>query len=569
MKKKIAIVIGLVLCMTACSKKEEVQLITDSIIDMPDDYYLEPSVHISIQDLSKLVCLNGSNPFEGRQIELSLNELNYSDKWCDFEFDTTLETMQPEVLNLYASEILQNGEIQDGVTYYRGIKNGSLLGLDGDASSVEVEETLEETENQTIETVTEETTNNIENKDLQTTQKNEYVVWCFIDSVELLNSQAIENESVEQTTDSLTGTEIISSNEPTSEVSQVDNVIPTEYQKHLVDGNKRYKVHINKIEYVNICPEDFTNIDGETPIEVIEPMTQMELQEFIQKDQQEKQEKLRAEEQRRQEEEHRQKLNAFSKQELATYIRNKEKDISSLQNSSNSNFILNNGAIMGLTETGLKQTELVIGQYNIPNDSKFWEQLRKSTSIKSLVFKGNYYKETTVLDPETENEKWRREHAEEVLPPPSHIETSYGLTIPTNALKDCKSIVEIYLPDGVSNIGTEAFANCESLRYIRMPTHCKTIQNNILTNTKIVDLIMPYYISEAYSTDSLTGCEELVNLVFISHSAPSVGVLDENQYIFKDCNKLERVAIDRTESLDKWNLKYQSDWFSKLKLITE
>ena len=102
-----------------------------------------------------------------------------------------------------------------------------------------------------------------------------------------------------------------------------------------------------------------------------------------------------------------------------------------------------------------------------------------------------------------------------------------------------------------------------------MPERVFSLQDNIFENSnKIVSLIMPVQIIQNWSTEALYSMGGLKNLIFTSNTAPSAGVLDEDMYIFKGCNKLERVVLSPTvqfnrslldnsyKGLEKVNLKF-------------
>ena len=572
---------SILLGVAGCNKQEVSENTAPNtvVLEMKPEYYIEPVEGIKVSDLSKLVALSGENPLKDQCIKLEVPSADYSDKWCDYEFDCTLEEVVPN--DIMVAEPPE--EPSADTVYYAAIGNTDLLKQFQSA-------TMADRGNESN-----------DEGDSEINSDSEFVLWCSVKSVELLNnSESTDNqesasgsetvasepqdqpESLEQVTQAEQAEMVQVTQGETSQgetvpqvgkdslsennINEVD-LIPDEYKKHLVDKGKRYKVTIGSIYYIEESPEDFeTTVDRE----IIEPMDLDELKEFMLEDAENRKEELAKEEERRQEEEHKAKLNSFTKQELATYIRSKEIDFKKMAPSSNANFVITDGKIMGLTDQGQQQEELVIGQYSIPTNSSFWEQLKKANKIKRLVFNGAYYTETKIMDEEDEKTKRQREiyGDEEVGPLPFHFEYGFGFQVPTNALKGCKSVEEIYLPDGISDIGEGAFAECENLRYVRMPEHCETLQGGIIANTKIVDLIMPYTITKSYSADVLKDAKDLVNLVFISHGAQSVGVLDDKQYIFKGCDKLERVAIDMTEALNAWNLKYSSEWFRGIVLIT-
>ena len=219
----------------------------------------------------------------------------------------------------------------------------------------------------------------------------------------------------------------------------------------------------------------------------------------------------------------------------------------------NSYFRISNNAIMGLTDAGKKLTTVVVPDMPIPDDTQLWDDLKAGNTVEVLMFKGKHFTETQVPTPETPAEKRKREFND--LPQPYTTVYSSDLSVKTAALKGCSSIRIIALPYGINSIGSEAFANCTNLAYIRMPVDVFNLEGHIFDGDgKIVSLIMPDNIRTNYSTEVLYNMPGLKNLIFTSNNATAAGIVDAEMYMFKGCTSLERVAISNTVQFDRSRL---------------
>lgn len=272
----------------------------------------------------------------------------------------------------------------------------------------------------------------------------------------------------------------------------------------------------------------------------------------------------------------RDRLNSLSQADLETYIKqgsdgqtSAEPVLSSYEATPIKYFrVVNGNKLQGLTDTG-KELKTIIVPENlvIESDSELWDDLKSANKVEFLGFKGTYFTATKVYKEESVSERAKREY--NGLPAPYTYSYASNFNIKSGALEGCTSLKVLVLPYGVNTIGSKAFSNCPNLNYVKMPERVFSLQDNIFENSnKIVSLIMPVQIIQNWSTEALYDMGGLKNLIFTSNTAPSAGVLDEDMYIFKGCNKLERVVLSPTvqfnrslldnsyKGLEKVNLKF-------------
>ena len=272
----------------------------------------------------------------------------------------------------------------------------------------------------------------------------------------------------------------------------------------------------------------------------------------------------------------RDRLNSLSQADLETYIKqgsdgqtSAEPVLSSYEATPIKYFrVVNGNKLQGLTDTG-KELKTIIVPENlvIESDSELWDDLKSANKVEFLGFKGTYFTATKVYKEESISEKAKREY--NGLPAPYTYSYASNFNIKSGALEGCTSLKVLVLPYGVHTVGSKAFSNCPNLNYVKMPERVFSLQDNIFENSnKIVSLIMPVQIIQNWSTEALYSMGGLKNLIFTSNTAPSAGVLDEDMYIYKGCNKLERVVLSPTvqfnrslldnsyKGLEKVNLKF-------------
>ena len=64
-------------------------------------------------------------------------------------------------------------------------------------------------------------------------------------------------------------------------------------------------------------------------------------------------------------------------------------------------------------------------------------------------------------------------------------------SIPDGAFKEFGNIEEVYIPEGVVEIGANAFYGCKNLKYVHLPSTLKSIGSYAFEFTQIEHLIIP------------------------------------------------------------------------------
>ena len=90
------------------------------------------------------------------------------------------------------------------------------------------------------------------------------------------------------------------------------------------------------------------------------------------------------------------------------------------------------------------------------------------------------------------------------------IYISDGITnIGTNAFKDLSDAQSVYIPESVTTIGISAFENCSKLKEISLPKNLRTIGASAFSNcTKIKNITIPRYVTSV-GEKAFAGCEKL------------------------------------------------------------
>ena len=141
---------------------------------------------------------------------------------------------------------------------------------------------------------------------------------------------------------------------------------------------------------------------------------------------------------------------------------------------------------------------------------------------------------------------------EQVPPDVSHVRVDASVTIiPNDAFKELWHLVEVELPEGLLEIGSHAFYGCESLVHVNFPSTLKTIGDNAFacnlpcrlediyyqsTGVKIVEAILPNGLIEI-GANAFLCCQQLKR-VCVPSSLTSIG-----SGIFMLCTELEHVQL--------------------------
>lgn len=88
-----------------------------------------------------------------------------------------------------------------------------------------------------------------------------------------------------------------------------------------------------------------------------------------------------------------------------------------------------------------------------------------------------------------------------------------GMTnIGSQVFNQCRDLTSVTIPDGVTNIGSYAFCNCNSLININIPDSMLSLQANAFINcNSLTDITLPSSITRVAQT-TFSGCTSLTNV---------------------------------------------------------
>lgn len=108
--------------------------------------------------------------------------------------------------------------------------------------------------------------------------------------------------------------------------------------------------------------------------------------------------------------------------------------------------------------------------------------------------------------------------------------------IQIGAFKDCSSLCEITIPNGIKNIEAYTFSGCTSLENFVIPNTVTTIGDNAFTYCPLAEVIIPNAVTEI--GDSAFSANDRVTSVVIPDSVTSLGA-----NLFSSCGSLTEVVL--------------------------
>lgn len=114
-----------------------------------------------------------------------------------------------------------------------------------------------------------------------------------------------------------------------------------------------------------------------------------------------------------------------------------------------------------------------------------------------------------------------------------------GLTsIDAYAFSDCKSLIEIEMPNSVTEIGANVFSNCKSLQKIQLPSKLTSISEYLFRYCESLKSISIPSLVQSIGTGAFEHCSSLVSVV-IPKNVTTLG-----QYAFDYCSSLRDVITN-------------------------
>lgn len=108
--------------------------------------------------------------------------------------------------------------------------------------------------------------------------------------------------------------------------------------------------------------------------------------------------------------------------------------------------------------------------------------------------------------------------------------------IGAHAFDDCSNLSEINFGLGVEEIGDYAFESCTALTEITFPRNVKVYGTNVFAGTGVVNLVIPDYVTNL-GEYAFAFCQSLTSITFGS------GIKEIPTKCFYNCTRLERVTI--------------------------
>lgn len=94
------------------------------------------------------------------------------------------------------------------------------------------------------------------------------------------------------------------------------------------------------------------------------------------------------------------------------------------------------------------------------------------------------------------------------------IDIPQGVTnIGSQAFNQCRDLTSVTIPDSVTNIGSYAFCNCNSLVSVTIPSSVVSLQANTFVNcNSLTTVIIPNSVTRVAVT-TFSGCSNLTNVI--------------------------------------------------------
>ncbi|MBQ4283953.1 MAG: leucine-rich repeat domain-containing protein [Lachnospira sp.] len=175
--------------------------------------------------------------------------------------------------------------------------------------------------------------------------------------------------------------------------------------------------------------------------------------------------------------------------------------------------------IVGYTEKGLQQTELVI-----PAECTTVMQLDENPTVKKITFEND---DTVIL-----SGTFSKCSSLESVALPANL-----TKIETYVFSGCSSLKSIDIPKSVTEIDNSAFKDCVSLTTVNFNSKLETISLNVFEGCSALDnVVIPNSVTLIEGSAFLK-CAKLQNLTF------GTGIKTIDKFAFNECDSLKEVKL--------------------------
>lgn len=125
----------------------------------------------------------------------------------------------------------------------------------------------------------------------------------------------------------------------------------------------------------------------------------------------------------------------------------------------------------------------------------------------------------------------------DVLEFPENIDGYPVIEIKDRAFKHCNMLVEVYIPDNITNVGSYAFAGCENLEYVELSDGLTFLNEGIFECCPKLDHVVIPESVENIGMQAFNGCLALSEITF-SEKLSYIG-----RHAFDGCTSLTEITL--------------------------
>ena len=150
-----------------------------------------------------------------------------------------------------------------------------------------------------------------------------------------------------------------------------------------------------------------------------------------------------------------------------------------------------------------------------PNKGKSKKRVTIKPKKRRVIKKGGY-KSRRKKPTRKKKKKLMRGGDPDTVLGDADFPVEWGDTVPIRQFADNRDVVEVYIPDGIKEIGESAFKNCRNLKKVYLPNSIKTIDKEAFFGCSELNYVYwPGYVK--VKEDAFARCFELKTIINIEH----------------------------------------------------